>query len=92
MLFTIHTTKSVLKPKQTLVFLGFFINSVKMTVKLTAEKKNSLHEACNDLLLHKIQSVRRVAQVMGMIMSSKPGVKYGGSGCIFLSCQIRVSE
>ena len=92
MLFTIHTTKSVLKPKQTLVFLGFFINSVKMTVKLTAEKKNSLHEACNDLLLHKIKSVRRVAQVIGMIMSSKSGVKYGGSGCIFLSCQIRVSE
>ena len=74
------------------MFLGFFINSVKMTVKLTAEKKNSLHEACNDLLLHKIKSVRRVAQVMGMIMSSKSGVKYGGSGCIFLSCQIRVSE
>ena len=34
-----------------------------MAVKLTTEKKKSLHEACNDLLLHKTQAIRRVAQV-----------------------------
>ena len=75
--FTIHPTKSVLGPKQTLVFLGLCINSVNMTV--TTEKKNSLHEACNYLLLHKRQSIRRVDQVIGMIVSSLPGVKYGGN-------------
>ena len=68
--FTIRPTKSVLEPKQTLVLLGFCENSVNMTVKLTAEKKHSLHEACNDLLLHKAQSITRVAQVIGMIVSS----------------------
>ena len=59
------------------MFLGFYINSVNRTVKLTTEKKNSLHEACNDLLLHKTQSIRRVAQVIGTIVSGLPGVKYG---------------
>ena len=33
--FTIHATKSVLEPKQTLAFLEFCINSVNMTVKLS---------------------------------------------------------
>ena len=77
--FKIHPTKSVLEPKQTLTFLRFCINSVNMAVKLTTEKKKSLHEACNDLLLHKTQAIRRVAQVIGMIVSILPGVEYGGS-------------
>ena len=51
---------------QTLVFLGFCINSVNMTVKLTTKKTNLLPEACNDLLLHKTQFIRRVAQGIGM--------------------------
>ena len=50
-----------------------------MTVKLTTEEKNSQNEACNDLLLLKTQSIRRVAQLIGIIVSSLPGVKYGGS-------------
>ena len=33
--FTIHGTKYVLEPKQTLAFLEFCINSVNMTVKLS---------------------------------------------------------
>ena len=49
--FTIHPTKSILEPKQTLEFLGFRINSVNMTVKLTTDKENSLHEVCNDCFI-----------------------------------------
>ena len=63
--FKIHPTKSVLEPKQT----------VNMTVKSTNEKNHSLHEACNDLLFHKTRPIRRVAQEIGMIVPSLPGVK-----------------
>ena len=49
--FAIHPTKSVLEPKQTLEFLGFRINSVNLTVKLTIDKKISLHEVCNDCFI-----------------------------------------
>ena len=37
--FTIHLDKSVLKPTQNLMYLGFIINSKDMTLKLTEEKK-----------------------------------------------------
>ena len=77
----IHLTKSVPEPKQTLLFLVFCINSVNMAVKLTTEKKNPLYEACNDLIIYKIQSFRRVAEVTRMIASGLSGLKYGGSLC-----------
>ena len=49
-----------------------------MTAKLATEKKNSLHESCNALLFHNTQSIRRVAQVIGMIVSSLPGEIWKG--------------
>lgn len=36
--FIIHPVKSVLRPVQTLVFLGFVLNSVSMTVCLPTER------------------------------------------------------
>ena len=36
--FTIHSEKSVLKPTQNLIYLGFITNSKDMTLKLTEEK------------------------------------------------------
>ena len=37
---TIHPRKSVLIPTQILVFLGFFINSIDMSVSLTQDKRD----------------------------------------------------
>ena len=37
--FTIHPEKSVLKPTQNLIYLGFITYSKDMTLKLTEEKK-----------------------------------------------------
>ena len=37
--FTIHPAKSVLKPIQNLIYLGFIINSKDMTLTLIEEKK-----------------------------------------------------
>ena len=56
--FTTHPTKFVVEPKQTLVFLGFCINLVKMTVKLTVEIKNSLHEACNEMIVSSLLGIK----------------------------------
>ena len=38
--FTVHPEKSVLFPTQEIVFVGFLINSITMTVCLTPEKGN----------------------------------------------------
>ena len=41
--FTIHPEKSVLIPFQNTMFLGFIINSFKMTITLTVETKQSIY-------------------------------------------------
>lgn len=40
--FTIHPEKSVLEPVQKIAFLGFLIDSIKMSVTLTPEKASEL--------------------------------------------------
>ena len=43
--FVIHPTKSVLTPTQKILYLGFWLDSVNMTVKLK-EKKSAKTEKC----------------------------------------------
>lgn len=40
--FTIHPEKSLLEPVQKIAFLGFLIDSIKMSVTLTPEKASEL--------------------------------------------------
>ena len=75
--FVPHPTKSVFIPTQILVYLGFLLNSINMTVSLTPDKANKLKTAVNCLLSREQWSVREVAQVLGRTISSFPGVMYG---------------
>ena len=45
--FTIHPDKSFLKPTQVIIFLGFVINSIEMTITLTTEKKGKIKDCVN---------------------------------------------
>ena len=47
---TIHPEKSVLIPFQNTMFLGFIINSFKMTITLTVETKQSIYTLCQNIL------------------------------------------
>ena len=62
---------------QILVFLGFLLNLITMTVFLTPEKARKLKAAVNRLLLRQRPCIREVAQVVGLIISSFAGVMYG---------------
>ena len=64
--FTIHAEKSVLVPQQKLTFLGFEFNSVDMTVSLTSEKREKVHQRCLQLLGYNDVYIRLVAQVIGI--------------------------
>lgn len=75
--FSIHPDKSVLNPTQEIVFLGFIIDSVKMQVRLTQEKKTELKQLCRDLLAQERPSIRTVATVLGKMVVTFPGVQYG---------------
>ena len=75
--FVINPEKSVLLPTQIITFLGFVLNSVLMQVSLTPERALKLKDACENLLAAASPSIRDVAQVLGLMTSSFPGVMYG---------------
>jgi len=52
--FVIHPEKSVFIPSQTIEYLGVIIDSNKMTVTLTADKKTTIFNLCLGLLTEKI--------------------------------------
>ena len=75
--FTLHPEKSVLVPSQSLIFLGFRLDSAAMTVSLTQEKKAKLKLLCLKAFGKGNLVIRFVAQVIGKIVSSLPGVEFG---------------
>lgn len=75
--FVVHPEKSVFILTQKLVFLGFILDSVSMLVYLTPEKALKLKQAATDLLNCKNPTIREVAKVLGLIVSSFPGIAYG---------------
>ena len=75
--FVAHPDKSTFIPSQQLEFLGFILNSVEMTIRLTQEKATALQTACNILLTNPSPTIRDLARVLGKIVSSFPAVRYG---------------
>ena len=75
----LHSRKcqSVLVPTQQIIFLEFVIDSVKMTITLTEERKQSIYTLCQNILLNYQATIRELAQTIGMIMSSFRAVPYG---------------
>ena len=59
------------------MFLGFIINSVTMTIKLTEEKARKLESLCKSLRCNPRPTVRVTAQTIGTIISSFPGTRFG---------------
>ena len=79
--FTIHPDKTLFEPSQEIEFLGFIINSVTMTVRLTTIKKAELQEFCSWVLsladTPKAISIRDIAKLLGKITSTFIGVPEG---------------
>ena len=75
--FVIHPDKSILRPTQELVFLGFIINSVHMTVELTYEKKMKIKNMGIGLLSSEKISVRMVSSFIGNLTASFEAVPAG---------------
>lgn len=75
--FISHPEKSVTTPSQTLVFLGFILNSKTMTVSPTTHKVEKTINACSLLLSNNCPRIVQVAEVIGILISNLPGSKYG---------------
>lgn len=75
--FIINREKSVFKPSQEAVFLGFVLNSVMMTVRLTERKIQDLKASCTALLRAKIVQIQEVASLLGKLVAAFPACRYG---------------
>ena len=75
--FIIHKTKSVLEPTQNIVFLGNIIHSKDMTVTLPCEKVHLIVQECLSLSKKSYETIRKVARVLGLLVSTFSAVEYG---------------
>ena len=76
--FTVHKQKSVVVPTQQIIFVGFLICSVTMTVRLPPEKCTGMIELCKEILAAKKITIRKFAQLIGKCVSVEAVVRGGG--------------
>ena len=69
-----HPDKCCLLPTQEIVVLGFVINSLLMTVSLTADKKTQLYELCSQVLKGGPLSIQSIASLIGKLIAALPGI------------------
>ena len=74
--FMIHPEKSILHPTQSIIYLGFVIDSVKMTVSLTPERANKLHSLAHLVLSSVSITIQKLAELVGMMVASFPAVTF----------------
>ena len=75
--FVINYKKSVLDPKQQIEFLGFILDSERMTVSLPLDKIAKIRKLCEDINSKKTFKIRFLAHFIGVLVSSLPAIEHG---------------
>ena len=73
---TVHPEKSVFVPVQQIVFLGFILCTVTMTIRPTPEKCQKNIELGQQILARKRVTIRTFVQLIGKMVSLEQGVEY----------------
>ena len=68
---------SCLHPSQQLQYLGFVLNSVSMTVRLSHARVERVVQACDKLLSNSHPTILHLAEVIWLMVSSFPAVEHG---------------
>ena len=75
--FTVHPSKSSFEPDQRILFLGFILCSISMTVSVSDEKAKTICNFIEDILEMTNISIRKFAKVIGCLVALNPGVWIG---------------
>lgn len=75
--FIINGEKSSLKPETKFKFLGFFFNTLELSIELPIEKRVRIRQKISYLRKCKRIKIREFAQLIGTLTSACPAVKYG---------------
>ena len=73
--FLVNINKSVLTPTKRIIFLGFLIDSVNMTISLPEEKQLAIIQKANSLLGQNLVSIRNLCQFVGMCSATRPALR-----------------
>ena len=73
--FTINIKKSILHPCQEIEFLGMEIDSIKMTLSLTAENVQKVVRTCKNLLRSHSTTLLELTRVIGLLLSTIQAVE-----------------
>ena len=73
---TVQKEKSVLIPKQQIVFLGNILCSLSMTIRPTPERCQSIVDLCTEILNHNRITIRKFAKLIGKMVATESGVDY----------------
>ena len=74
--FSINFAKSMLTQRQNMEHLGFVLYSQTITVSVTKDKQDKLIDKCH-VVLEQSPTIRLVAELIGIIVSSFTGADYG---------------
>ena len=77
--FAINENKSVSTPSNEIVFLGYQINSLNLTISPTLKKKEKCAALTEKLLNYTKFKIRIVASAIGFIVDLCKGVEYGAN-------------
>ena len=75
--FLVHDVKSEPDPKREIRFWGFMLNSEKMTISPSLEKKEKTKEKSKLLLQASAVTIRNLAEVIGVLVANFPGIEFG---------------
>ena len=75
--FVIHPEKSVIVPTHVIEYLGFILNSIDMTVRLTPRKIDDICEKIRNVIKKPRNSIQEISELVGKLVATFPGVKFG---------------
>lgn len=73
---TVQPEKSVLEPTQQIIFLGFLLCSVTMTVRLPPERCQEIINFCNKIIKEKRVTIRKFSKLIGKLVATQQGVEF----------------
>jgi hypothetical protein len=79
--FVIHPVKSELEPKQVKVHLGYIIDSVNMTLKISDQRVTKIKQLCMEVIhnthMQRKITLRKLSKLVGCMVSTLPANQYG---------------
>ena len=72
--FVINMKKCAMHPVQSIGFLGFVLDSRKMSISLPTEKLKALQKTATKLSCQQTGTVRQLAQLLGMMVAAHPAI------------------